>query len=229
MPAPLLPGLTLLLLLLAGCGATPTAEALRGVLGGGEEDAGSPVWSAEAEAASQPSAAGPALALAIGDRHLVATLVQANGDRRLWRSERGRVALATDGPRVVATAGLRQQVMATRLDGPDPLLEDPLALLAGGGEGTTTRRLVDLSRADGEPSGMRFGLAIECRLRAGREGATAATAAPVLVEERCRGAGGIGGFVNRFWADPATGAVVRSEQWIGDEMPPLALEPLGPA
>ena len=44
------------------------------------------------------------------------------------------------------------------------------------------------------------------------------TAPPaLLLTERCRGNGE--SFVNRFWADPETGGIYRSEQWIGPQGP----------
>ena len=44
-----------------------------------------------------------------------------------------------------------------------------------------------------------------------------------LVEERCR-AGSEGAHTNRFWADSATGAVLRAEQWVGPGLPPMTVE-----
>ena len=45
----------------------------------------------------------------------------------------------------------------------------------------------------------------------------------LLVEERCR-AGSEGAHTNRFWADAATGAVLRAEQWVGPGLPPMTVE-----
>lgn len=184
-------GLILLAALLAGCGDTPAGEALRRV--------GAP--------AAQPATpvAGPALLLAAPRR---ATLVpmQQTGARRLWRGEDG-IVLATDGARIVGTAGLGQMLVATRVEGADPL-DDPRALLAGGG---TARRVVDLSGADRDPASMRFGLALDCTLRGQADGAW------IIIEERCAGAGI--SFTNRFWALAETGQVARSEQWVGDAVP----------
>jgi|GEM_PF-6903558 len=175
------------LILLAGCAAAP-------------EPARGPV-----------AVQGPALVLT-APRQVVLTPVSESGARRLWRGEGG-VAVATDGPRVVATAGLGPVLMATRLDGPDPL-SDPRALL---GREATARRTVDLGAAGGDPNAMRFGLVLECRLGGRMDGAW------LLVEERCAVDGR--GVVNRFWSDPATGAVRRSEQWAGDA--PLVIEAVG--
>ncbi len=172
---------------LGGCGDTPAALALRG----------------EPTVVAEPSAAqGPALLLSAPRRATLAPVAQ-TGSRRLWRSG-GSLALATEGARVVATAGLSRMVMATRFDDEDPL-EDPRALLD---REATARRTVDLAAPDRDPRSMRFGLALSCTLRGRGEGGW------VVVEERC--GGGDIAFTNRFWADPATGVVRRSEQWAGE-------------
>jgi hypothetical protein len=66
---------------------------------------------------------------------------------------------------------------------------------------------------------MRFGVTLECRMRATRvtEG--------LFVEERC---GGGARFVNRYWADAETGAVWRSEQWVGMDGRPMTIEVISP-
>jgi hypothetical protein len=188
------------LLALAGCGDTPSGAALRGF--GGAEG-----WPAL-------PASGPALLMS-APRRAVLIPVSGGGGRRVWRGEASNIAVATDGARVVGTAGLRQMVMATRFEGPDPL-EDPRALL---GREAYARRSVDLADDDRDPDGMRFGIALDCVLR-GRE-----EAGWLLVEERCSG-GGMS-FTNRFWAEAETGAILRSEQWAGDEVGPLVLETRG--
>jgi len=162
---------------------------------------------------------GRALRLTLGGRSAYAALLQELGERRLWRTASGFV-VATDGPRVVATSGQREVLAATRFDGPDPLLR-PAALL---GHAATARRLVDLMTADRDPAGMRFGVEIECRLAAQQTEEEAV----LLVEERCRG-GGAGRFTNRFWVEAESGAVLRSEQWIGPGLPLLVLEPVSHA
>lgn len=133
------------------------------------------------------------------------------GGRRLWRGS-DNVAIATEGARVVATAGLPQMVVTTRFDGPDPLA-DPRALV---GRQASLRRVVDLSGATRDPAGMRFGLALDCVLRGQADGEW------ILVEERCAG-GGVA-FTNRFWAVAATGTVIRSEQWAGEAIGMLSLQ-----
>lgn len=166
------------------------------------------------EGAEETLPAGPTLLVSYGAQRKVFALLQANGEQRLWRSADGTV-MGTDGARVVATAGFSTWVAATRFDGPDPL-NDPAALLEGP---APTRRLVDLMSGTRDPDRMRFGVSLECRLRAARveEG--------LYVEERC---GGGARFVNRFWADPATGAIWRSEQWIGLENRMMTVEVLNP-
>lgn len=188
-----------LALLVAACGDTPVAEALRGVLP-----------AAEAPTAP-PSPGGPGLRLAGPRQSIVFTLAQQTGNRRIWRAEGG-IAVATDGPRIIATAGLGQMLTATRQEGPEPL-DDVLALL---GNPASTRRTVDLAGASREPATMRFGLVIECRLTASRR------FGEILVREECTSPAGA--FVNRFWADPETGAVLRSEQWVGNEAPAVTME-----
>ena len=157
---------------------------------------------------------GPTLLVTYGSQRKVMTMIQGNGEQRMWRSADGMV-LATDGARVVATAGTANNLAATRFDSPDPL--DDVTRLAE--RPATARRVVDLVPASRDPSRMRFGVALECRMRAERvtEG--------LFVEERC---GGGARFVNRYWADAETGAVWRSEQWVGVEDRPVMIEVVSP-
>jgi len=168
----------------------------------------------ELPAAAEVLPAEPSLLVTVGRRRVVATLVQHNGEQRLWRSGDGRLALATDGARVVATSGLPVVLSGSRLDGPDPL-EEPAALIE---RPATARRSVDLADADRSPAAMRFGVRLDCRLRA------APVPGALLVEERC---GGAASFTNRYWAVPETGGIWRSEQWVGGEEPML-VEVLSP-
>ena len=176
-----------------------------------------PLAIAEREAAAtagEEAPAEPRLELSLGQRRATATLLQRQGEHRLWRAPGG-VVVATERARVVATAGLAQMVTGTRFDGPDPL-EDPLPLLRRSAE---ARRLVDVSPRSREPSGMRFGLAFDCRLRAtGTQDEHV-----ILVEERCRAAG-LSPVLNRFWVDERNGRVSMAEQWVGPGIPPLLLE-----
>lgn len=209
----------LLFFTLCGCGDTPLRSAWAGL--SHRLPAGDPI-PAEAATEGLSETDGPALRLRVGGRTAQAALVSEQGDRRLWRSGAG-IVVATDGGRVVATSGLREVLVATRFDGPDPL-SNPAELLDRPAE---TRRLVDLMRSDRQPQGMRFGIPVRCRLRAEP---LAEDPAVLVVEERCR-AGGAGGgaHTNRFWSEAATGAVLRGEQWVGPNMPPMTVEFLPPA
>ncbi len=196
----------LALLALTSCGRN---SPFTGFLPSGEPDrlAIAEVESAEAEDS------GEVLRLALGRRRASAVLIQQQGTRRMWRAPGG-VVVATDGARVVGTAGLPQMVMATRFDGPDPLT-DPRALLTRSAE---TRRLVDISGASRDPATMRFGISFDCRLRAAET-----EDGYILVEERCR-VPGFSPVVNRFWAEKESGTVGYAEQWIGPGIGPLALD-----
>lgn len=163
---------------------------------------------------------GRTLRYALGRRSGTARPVQEIGERRLWR-DRGGLVVATDGARVVATSGLPEVLAATRFDGPDPLANPALLL----DQPAEAWRVVDLMRADREPDGMRFGISVQCRLRATRSERDATL---LLVEERCR-AKGTERFTNRFWADAETGAILRAEQWVGQGVPPMVVEFNGPA
>jgi hypothetical protein len=190
------PAALLLLALLPGaCGDTPAAQALR-----------------RAPQAAPPSVPdGPHLLL-VSPRRAVLLPVSGSGPRAIWRGEASNIALATEGARVVGTAGLRQMLMATRFEGPDPL-DAPLALR---GAEAFARRSVDLAGNERDPATMRFGVSLECRLTGRDEDGW------LVVAERCTG--GDAAFTNRFWVQPETGAVLRSEQWAGDEVGLLTLE-----
>jgi hypothetical protein len=177
----------ILLLALGACGDTPAGEALRGV---------------RTAPATEAPPDGPSLQL-MAPRRAVLTPVSGAGQRRLWRGDGG-IAVATEGARVVATAGFAQMVMGTRVEGPDPL-DDPRALA---GREATARRTVDVAGNDRDPSSMRFGIVLDCRLQGTAQGEW------ILVEERCPLASGA--VVNRFWADAESGTVWRSEQWAGE-------------
>ena len=157
---------------------------------------------------------GPALLVTYGSQRKLMTLIQGTGEQRMWRSDDGTV-IATDGARVVATAGISTSLAATRFDSPEPL-SDVTTLLD---RPAAARRVVDLVPANRDTDRMRFGVSLECRLRAARveEG--------LYVEERC---GGGARFLNRYWADPETGAVWRSEQWVGIDNRPLLIEVVSP-
>ncbi|MDO9711661.1 YjbF family lipoprotein [Paracraurococcus lichenis] len=195
--------LVLSLLLLAGCGDTLWSGLLPEHLLSEQEE---------------PEPAGPALRLTLRGRTHHAALLQAAGDRRLWRTA-GNLVVETDGGRVVATSGFGEVLAATRFDGPDPLAA-PAALLD---RPAIARRLVDLMDEDRAVEGMRFGIPVECRLSA----QPAEEAGLLQVEEACR-AEGAGRFTNRFRVQADSGAVLQAEQWIGPGLPLLAVEFPGP-
>ena len=156
---------------------------------------------------------GPYLRLAQGRRASDARLISQQGERRMWRT-RGGVVVATDGVRVVATAGLPTMVAATRFDGPDPVAE-PQSLVARSAD---ARRVIDVMTASRDPGEMRFGIALNCRLSS----APSAEADTVIITETCRGEG-MGVIRNRFWMDRDTSSIHTSEQWIGPRTAPLRI------
>lgn len=208
-------------LLLGACGNTSGADVLRVMvwpipLPDSLFEASTALPEADWTTAGEAVQAEAALALTLGSRRGIATLVQAEGERRMWRTAGG-VVVATEGPRIVATAGLREVVAATRFDGIDPLSR--IAEL--GGTAVSGARVVDVMRSETDPSRMRFGLRLDCRVSAG----PAEVEDTLLVRETCRGGAT---FTNRFWADARTYAVFRSEQWVGEGLPPLVVDVLGP-
>jgi len=208
-------------LLLGACGNTTGADVLRVMiwpipLPEGLFDASTAVPEADWETPGEAVQADAALALTLGSRRGIATLVQAEGERRMWRTAGG-VVVATEGPRIVATAGLREVVAATRFDGIDPLTR----IGELGSTPVSGARVVDVMRSETDPARMRFGLRLSCRVSAG----PAEVEDTLLVRETCRGAAS---FTNRFWADARSFAVFRSEQWVGEGLPPLVVDVLGP-
>lgn len=201
----------LLCLVLPACGPFLPDEIIPSGVTEAIFGSGEPVADWESPPA-EPPAGEPALALSLGRRRGVATLLQEEGERRLWRTPGG-VAVATEGARVVATAGLRQVLAATRFDGTDLLARLPEL---GEGQWRATR-VVDLMRSASDPTRMRFGVRLDCRLTV----APAAVEETLLVTETCRGGAD---FTSRFWADARSYAVFRSEQWVGDDLPPLVVE-----
>ena len=204
--------LMLLPALLAACAGLPDP---RGLLGGRDSDPAEPdrLAIAAAESGELPQGV-PRLRLQIGGRSASAALIQQQGSRRLWRAPGGLV-VATDGARVVGTAGLSTIITGTRFDGPDPL-ENPAELLRNSAQ---SRRLVDTAGASRRPETMRFGIAFDCRLRAG----PAAEAGFVLIEERCRVASGPA-VANSFWAEGTQGRITHAEQWVGEGLPMMRLQ-----
>ena len=195
---------------LSGCGTDGGLSAARlnplNLLPAGLFDAALP------ESDEEPD--GPYVRLTQGRRGSDARLIAQQGDRRMWRT-RGGVVVATEGARVIATAGLPTMVAATRFDGPDPIAT-PQTLASRGAD---ARRVVDLMTASRDPAAMRFGIALNCRL------ASAESAEPetLIITETCR-AEGIGIIRNRFWMDRDTGTIQTSEQWIGPGARPLRID-----
>ena len=99
--------LALLPLFLAACGEGVMADLMRPVLGDpASESAGQPLPRSRLRTEEAGMPAEPALSVRYGTRRVVAAMIEENGERRLWRSPDGLV-VATDGARVVATAGVR--------------------------------------------------------------------------------------------------------------------------
>lgn len=220
MRAPALP----LLLLVAGCNLNlPSLEgSWRELRDGvpGVADAQFALTGSGFDRAAEPAEDGPVLRLTLGGRRAHARLLSETGERRLWRTPSG-LAVETEGARVVATAGLTEALVGSRFEGDDPLLEPRLLLDRPRG----VRRQLDLATRGREPGGLRFGLVVQCRLRGALLAEDRTT---LLVEERCAGAE-VGSFTNRFWLEAASGAVLRSEQWIGPGLPLLRVEEISPA
>ena len=195
----------LLALMLGGCG----------VLGGAGLTAPAPQGQLVPPEALAPLAAPPpgrALWAEIGEDAGPARPVREEGPRRFWRMDQGFV-FVTEGARVVATAGLPTMLLASA-----PIGEDPLRRAAP--LGPAPIRLAhgfDLSGAEGRPEQMRFGQVVQCRIEAEEP------AIGGLIErvEICEGAAF---FTNRFWFRAADRVLIRSEQWIGRDVPPLRLE-----
>jgi hypothetical protein len=119
----------------------------------------------------------------------------------------------TEGARVVATAGLPTMLLASA-----PIGEDPLRRAAPlGPTPVRVAHSLDLSGADGRPEQMRFGQVVQCRIEAEEP----AIGGVIERVEICEGAAF---FTNRFWFRAADRVLIRSEQWIGRDVPPLRLE-----
>ena len=138
--------------------------------------------------------------------------VRVEGARRFWRMDQG-VVFVTEGARVVATAGLPTMLLASA-----PIGEDPLRHAAPIGPAPVRlAHSLDLAGADGKPERMRFGQVVQCRI----EPEEPAIGGLIERLEICEGAAF---FTNRFWFRAADRVLIRSEQWIGRDVPPLRLE-----
>jgi hypothetical protein len=195
-----------LALILGGCGALGGAGLI-----GGAPPAGQMV-PPEALAPLAAPAAGRALWAEIGEDAGPARPVREEGPRRFWRMDQGFV-FVTEGARVVATAGRQTMILASTPIGDDPLRR-PASL------GPAPLRLAysfDLAGADGRPEQMRFGQVVQCQI----EPEQPAIGGVIERVEICDGAAV---FTNRFWLRAADRVLIRSEQWIGRDMPPIRLE-----
>ena len=156
--------------------------------------------------------AGRALWVELGQDAGLARPVRQEGPRRFWRMDEGFV-FVTEGARVVATAGLPTMLLANAAIGDDPLRRTaPL--------GPAPLRLthsLDLAGAQGRPDQMRFGQVVQCRMEAEEP----AIGGVIERVEICEGAAF---FTNRFWFRAADRVLIRAEQWIGRDLPPLRLE-----
>jgi hypothetical protein len=195
-----------LALMLAGCGVLGGA----GVIGSAPP-AGQMVQPDQLAPLAAPPP-GRALWAELGQDAGPARPVREEGPRRLWRMDQGFV-FVTEGARVVATAGLPTMLLASA-----PIGEDPLRRAAPLGPAPVrVAHSLDLSGADGRPEQMRFGQVVQCRIEAEEP----AIGGVIERVEICEGAAF---FTNRFWFRAADRVLIRSEQWIGRDVPPLRLE-----
>ena len=156
--------------------------------------------------------AGRALWAELGQDAGPARPVREEGPRRFWRMDQGFV-FVTEGARVVATAGLPTMLLASA-----PIGEDPLRHAAPLGPAPIrVAHSLDISGAEGRPEQMRFGQVVQCRIEAEEP----AIGSVIERVEICEGAAF---FTNRFWFREADRVLIRSEQWIGRDVPPLRLE-----
>ncbi len=138
-----------------------------------------------------------------------------------WHS-RDKAVVATRGGRIVRTVGLPENIRETRPLDPDPAVAGLHRVVAG----ARARRIVDF---DGHE---RFGRVVEARYRPmGRERVEIAglTYDLLLVVEENRIEVDDWEFENRFWVDPGTGFVWRSEQHVSPEFDPFVVSVLKPA
>lgn len=195
-------------LLAAGCGSggSGVANALIETV---MPDGTPPVTRERAEAMPYASA----MARLGRGRPAFLVLHSAQNDRLIWLSA-DRVAVVTEGGRVVGTAGLGDALADTRFrDGAPP---KPLGL-------GQHLRLVDVA-----PNV--WGLPVSCNGRAlGAETITVLEAAhdTERVAESCSGRDGTR-FTDRFWVGVEDGQIWRAEQWIGDDRPRLTFELVRP-
>jgi hypothetical protein len=195
-------GLLALPLLLAACGDSPVGRAGAAAVGLVRPNTQPPITRAEAEASPYASI----LVRVGGGQPAWVVLFGASADRQTWLAA-DRSVIVTRAGRIVATANLPGgQLVDTWQSGPDPL-SGPVEFL----DGAAAWRVVDLQPGD------RFGFRLDCTLAVTARGPVVILERSydlATVEERCRGSDG-SAIVNRFWADPRTGFVWKSDQWAG--------------
>jgi hypothetical protein len=190
------------LLLLAGCGDSAVGGAGAAIGGSLFREDRPPVTRAQVEAS--PFAA--ILVQAAGGASAYVVLHSTVGDRQTWLGA-DRAVLVTQRGRLVATYNLPGgQLVNTWFGPPDPLTEPPDQL-----DGAASWRIVDLQPGD------QFGVRLDCTMRVVRRGTVVILDLQydlAEVEEGCRSTDGAR-IVNRFWVDPRTGFVWKSDQWAG--------------
>ncbi len=186
-----------------------------GLLGGAGLTSPAPQGQLVAPEALGPLAAPPAgraLWAELGQDAGVARPVRQEGPRYFWRMDEGFV-FVTEGARVVATAGLPTMLLANT-----PIGDDPLRRAARLGPAPVRlAHSFDFAGAEGRPEQMRFGQVVQCRIEAEEP----AIGGVIERVEFCEGAAF---FTNRFWFRAADRVLIRAEQWIGRDVPPLRLE-----
>lgn len=197
-----------LLLLAAGCGARGSglgdvlAETIL-------PDGTPPVTRERAEAVPHASAVAR-----LGSRRPAFLVLHSEQNGRLIWLSADRVAIVTEGGRVVGTAGLGAALTDTRFrDGAPP---KPLGL-------GQHLRLVDVAPAV-------WGLPVSCTGRALGAETITVLAIPHETErvaESCSGGDGTR-FTDRFWVGVEDGQIWRAEQWIGADRPMLTFELVRP-
>jgi hypothetical protein len=197
----------LIALLLPGCGTG--GEVLRALGDAVMPDDTPPVTREQAEALPYASAV-----VRLGARRpAFVVLHSAQGGRHIWLSA-DRVAVVTEGGRVVALAGVEGALTETRFrDGVPP---KPLGL-------GRHLRLVDVAPAV-------WGLPVSCTGTAlGPETITVLGIARETerVEESCMAEDGTR-FTDRFWIGPEDGQIWRAQQWVGSGRPAITFELVRP-
>jgi hypothetical protein len=197
----------LLALLLPGCGAG--GDLLRALGDTVLPDETPPVTREQAEALPYASAV-----VRLGARRpAFVVLHSAQGGRLIWLSA-DRVAVVTEGGRVVALAGVEGALTDTRFrDGAPP---KPLGL-------GRHLRLVDVAPAV-------WGLPVSCTgMALGPETITVLGEARATerVTESCVAEDGTR-FTDRFWIGPEDGQIWRAQQWIGPGRPAITFELVRP-